>query len=176
MDQSIFPFILIFIAMIVIAFSLIFYVRRKGKNSKGVYTAKAMEFITKKYPTIDTSNIKCVEFWYPLGIMGKADVALVAYNDDDLYIMSVRPRPIPGFYRIVPNEESEWDMVYYPMSSIQQAGFDEKQKNFIFTINGKSIKLKIRKRNGFQEDQQAELHDFFTTISQALQKNKALNV
>ena len=80
------------------------------------------------------------------------------------------------FYRIVPNEESEWDMVYYPMSSIEQAGFDEKQKNFIFTVNGRSIKLKIRKRNGFQEDQQAELHDFFTTISQALQKNKALNV
>ena len=176
MDQSIFPFILIFIAMIVIAFSLIFYVRRKGKNSKGVYTAKAMEFVTKKYPSIDTSNIKCVEFWISGGALGKTDVALVAYNDDDMYIMSVLPRPIPGFYRIVPNEESEWDMVYYPMSSIEQAGFDEKQKNFIFTVNGKSIKLKIRKRNGFQEDQQAELHDFFTTISQALQKNKALNV
>lgn len=176
MDQSIFPFILIFIAMIVIAFSLIFYVRRKGKNSKGVYTAKAMEFITKKYPSINTSNIKCVEFWISGGALGKTDVALVAYNDDDLYIMSVLPRPIPGFYRIVPNEESEWDMFYYPMSSIEQAGFDEKQKNFIFTVNGRSIKLKIRKRNGFQEDQQAELHDFFTTISQALQKNKALNV
>lgn len=176
MDQSIFPFILIFIAMSVIAFSLILYVRRKGKNSKGVYTAKAMEFITKKYPSINTSNIKCVEFWSSMGIMGNADVALVAYNDDDMYMMSVIPRSIPGFYRIVPNEESEWDMFYYPMSSIEQAGFDEKQKNFIFTVNGRSIKLKIRKRNGFQEDQQAELHDFFTTISQALQKNKALNV
>lgn len=176
MDHTFVLFIIMFIAASIIAFSLMFYVRQKGKNSKGVYTAKVLEFIAKKYPTIDISNIKCVEFWFPLGIMGKADVALVAYNDDDMYMMSVIPRPIPGFYRIVPNEESEWDMVYYPMSSIEQAGFDEKQKNFIFTINGKSIKLKIRKRNGFQEDQQAELHDFFTTISQALQKNKALNV
>lgn len=176
MSQSIIPFIFMFVAMAVIAFSLILYVYRRGKSSKGVYTAKALEFIAKKYPTVDTSNIKCVEFWYPLGIMGNADVALVAYNDDDMYMMSVIPRSIPGFYRIVPNEESEWDMFYYPMSSIEQAGFDEKQKNFIFTVNGRSIKLKIRKRNGFQEDQQAELHDFFTTISQALQKNKALNV
>lgn len=176
MSQSIIPFIFMFVAMAVIAFSLILYVYRRGKSSKGVYIAKALEFIAKKYPSIDTSNIKCVEFWSSMGIMGNADVALVAYNDDDMYMMSVIPRSIPGFYRIVPNEESEWDMVYYPMSSIEQAGFDEKQKNFIFTINGKSIKLKIRKRNGFQEDQQAELHDFFTTISQALQKNKALNV
>jgi hypothetical protein len=165
-----------FVAMAVIAFSLILYVYRRGKSSKGVYIAKALEFIAKKYPSIDTSNIKCVEFWSSMGIMGNADVALVAYNDDDMYMMSVIPRSIPGFYRIVPNEESEWDMFYYPMSSIEQAGFDEKQKNFIFTVNGRSIKLKIRKRNGFQEDQQAELHDFFTTISQALQKNKALNV
>lgn len=176
MSQSIIPFIFMFVAMAVIAFSLILYVYRRGKSSKGVYIAKALEFIAKKYPSIDTSNIKCVEFWSSMGIMGNADVALVAYNDDDMYMMSVIPRSIPGFYRIVPNEESEWDMFYYPMSSIEQAGFDEKQKNFIFTINGKSIKLKIRKRNGFQEDQQAELHDFFTTISQALQKNKALNV
>ncbi len=176
MSQSIIPFIFMFVAMAVIAFSLILYVYRRGKSSKGVYTAKALEFIAKKYPTIDTRNIKCVEFWSSMGIMGNADVALVAYNDDDMYMMSVIPRSIPGFYRIVPNEESEWDMFYYPMSSIEQAGFDEKQKNFIFTVNGRSIKLKIRKRNGFQEDQQAELHDFFTTISQALQKNKALNV
>lgn len=176
MSQSIIPFIFMFVAMAVIAFSLILYVYRRGKSSKGVYTAKALEFIAKKYPSIDTSNIKCVEFWSSMGIMGNADVALVAYNDDDMYMMSVIPRSIPGFYRIVPNEESEWDMFYYPMSSIEQAGFDEKQKNFIFTVNGRSIKLKIRKRNGFQEDQQAELHDFFTTISQALQKNKALNV
>jgi hypothetical protein len=176
MSQSIIPFIFMFVAMAVIAFSLILYVYRRGKSSKGVYIAKALEFIAKKYPSIDTSNIKCVEFWSSMGIMGNADVALVAYNDDDMYMMSVIPRSIPGFYRIVPNEESEWDMFYYPMSSIEQAGFDEKQKNFIFTVNGRSIKLKIRKRNGFQEDQQAELHDFFTTISQALQKNKALNV
>ena len=176
MSQSIIPFIFMFVAMAVIAFSLMLYVYRKGKNSKGVYTAKAMEFIAKKYPTIDTSNIKCVEFWYPLGIMGKADVALVAYNDDDLYIMSVLPRPIPGFYRIVPNEESEWDIVYYPMTSIERAGFDEQQKHFIFIINGESIKLKIRKRNTFQEDQQEEINDFFATISQAIQKNTALNV
>ena len=176
MSQSIIPFIFMFVAMAVIAFSLILYVYRRGKSSKGVYTAKALEFIAKKYPSIDTSNIKCVEFWSSMGIMGNADVALVAYNDDDMYMMSVIPRSIPGFYRIVPNEESEWDMFYYPMSSIEQAGFDEKQKNFIFTVNGRSIKLKIRKRNRFQEDQQAELHDFFTTISQALQKNKALNV
>ena len=176
MSQSIIPFIFMFVAMAVIAFSLMLYVYRKGKNSKGVYTAKALEFIAKKYPSIDTSNIKCVEFWSSMGIMGNADVALVAYNDDDMYMMSVIPRSIPGFYRIVPNEESEWDMFYYPMSSIEQAGFDEKQKNFIFTINGKSIKLKIRKMNGFQEDQQAELHDFITTISQAIQKKKALNV
>lgn len=176
MSQSIIPFIFMFVAMAVIAFSLIFYVRRKGKNSKGVYTAKAMEFITKKYPSIDTSNIKCVEFWISGGALGKTDVALVAYNDEDMYLFSVLPQPIPGFYRIISNEESDWDMVYYPMSSIEQAGFDEMQKNFIFTVNGMSIKLKIRKRNGFQEDQQAELHDFFTTISQALQKNKALNV
>ena len=80
----------------------------KARIVRESYIAKALEFIAKKYPTIDTSNIKCVEFWYPLGIMGKADVALVAYNDDDMYIMSVLPRPIPGFYRIVPNEESEW--------------------------------------------------------------------
>ena len=176
MSQSIIPFIFMFVAMAVIAFSLILYVYRRGKSSKGVYIAKALEFIAKKYPSIDTSNIKCVEFWSSMGIMGNADVALVAYNDDDMYMMSVIPRSIPGFYRIVPNEESEWDMFYYPMSSIEQAGFDEKQKNFILTVNGRSIKLKIRKRNGFQEDQQAELHDFFTTISQALQKNKALNV
>ena len=176
MSQSIIPFIFMFVAMAVIAFSLMLYVYRKGKNSKGVYIAKALEFIAKKYPTIDTSNIKCVEFWYPLGIMGKADVALVAYNDDDMYIMSVLPRPIPGFYRIVPNEESEWDMVYYPMTSIERAGFDEQQKHFIFIINGESIKLKIRKRNTFQEDQQEEINDFFATISQALQKNTALNV
>lgn len=176
MSQSIIPFIFMFVAMAVIAFSLILYVYRRGKSSKGVYIAKALEFIAKKYPSIDTSNIKCVEFWSSMGNMGNADVALVAYNDDDMYMMSVIPRSIPGFYRIVPNEESEWDMFYYPMSSIEQAGFDEKQKNFIFTVNGRSIKLKIRKRNGFQEDQQAELHDFFTTISQALQKNKALNV
>ena len=90
--------------------------------------------------------------------------------------MSVLPRPIPGFYRIVPNEESEWDIVYYPMTSIERAGFDEQQKHFIFIINGESIKLKIRKRNTFQEDQQEEINDFFATISQALQKNTALNV
>ena len=139
MDHTFVLFIIMFIAASIIAFSLMFYVRQKGKNSKGVYTAKALEFIAKKYPTIDTSNIKCVEFWSSMGIMGNADVALVAYNDDDMYMMSVIPRSIPGFYRIVPNEESEWDMFYYPMSSIEQAGFDEKQKNFIFTVNGRSI-------------------------------------
>lgn len=176
MDQSIFPFILIFIAMIVIAFSLIFYVRRKGKNSKGVYTAKAMEFITKKYPSINTSNIKCVEFWISGGALGKTDVALVAYNDEDMYLFSVLPQPIPGFYRIISNEESDWDMFYYPMTSIEQAGFDEKQKHFFLVIKGESIKLKIRKRNTFQEDQQEEINDFFATISQAIQKNTALNV
>lgn len=176
MDQSIFPFILIFIAMIVIAFSLIFYVRRKGKNSKGVYTAKAMEFITKKYPSINTSNIKCVEFWISGGALGKTDVALVAYNDEDMYLFSVLPQPIPGFYRIISNEQAEWDMFYYPMTSIEQAGFDEQQKHFILIIKGESIKLKIRKRNTFQEDQQEEINDFFATISQAIQKNTALNV
>ena len=176
MSQSIIPFIFMFVAMAVIAFSLILYVYRKGKNSKGVYTAKAMEFIAKKYPTIDTSNIKCVEFWYPLGIMGKADVALVAYNDEDMYLFSVLPQPIPGFYRIISNEESDWDMVYYPMTSIEQAGFDEQRKHFLFTINGETMKMKIRNNNTFHEDQLTEVNDFFATISQALEKNAALNV
>ena len=176
MDQSIFPFILIFIAMIVIAFSLIFYVRRKGKNSKGVYTAKAMEFITKKYPSINTSNITCVEFWISGGALGKTDVALVAYNDEDMYLFSVLPQPIPGFYRIISNEESDWDMVYYPMTSIEQAGFDEQRKHFLFTINGETMKMKIRNNNTFHEDQLTEVNDFFATISQALEKNTALNV
>jgi hypothetical protein len=176
MDQSIFPFILIFIAMSVIAFSLIFYVRRKGKNSKGVYTAKAMEFITKKYPSINTSNIKCVEFYISKGRLGQIDPALIAYNDEDLYIISALPQPIPGFYRIISNEQAEWDMFYYPMTSIEQAGFDEQQKHFILIIKGESIKLKIRKRNTFQEDQQEEINNFFATISQAIQKNTALNV
>ncbi len=166
MDQSIFPFILIFIAMIVIAFSLIFYVRRKGKNSKGVYTAKAMEL----------SNIKCVEFWISGGALGKTDVALVAYNDEDMYLFSVLPQPIPGFYRIISNEESDWDMVYYPMTSIEQAGFDEQRKHFLFTINGETMKMKIRNNNTFHEDQLTEVNDFFATISQALEKNAALNV
>ena len=89
---------------------------------------------------------------------------------------SVLPQPIPGFYRIISNEESDWDMVYYPMTSIEQAGFDEQQKHFILVIKGESIKLKIRKRNTFQEDQQEEINDFFATISQAIQKNTALNV
>lgn len=176
MDQSIFPFILIFIAMIVIAFSLIFYVRRKGKNSKGVYTAKAMEFITKKYPSINTSNIKCVEFYIPKGSLGQIDPAIIAYNDEDMYIISALAQPIPGFYRIISNEESDWDMVYYPMTSIEQAGFDEQRKHFLFTINGETMKMKIRNNNAFHEDQQAELNDFFATISQALEKNAALNV
>ena len=42
MSQSIIPFIFMFVAMAVIAFSLMLYVYRKGKNSKGVYTAKAL--------------------------------------------------------------------------------------------------------------------------------------
>ena len=58
MDHTFVLVIIMFIAASIIAFSLMFYVRQKGKNSKGVYTAKAMEFIAKKYPTIDTSNIK----------------------------------------------------------------------------------------------------------------------
>lgn len=176
MDQSIFPFILIFIAMSVIAFSLILYVRRKGKNSKGVYTAKAMEFITKKYPSINTSNIKCVEFYIPKGGLGQIDPALIAYNDEDLYIISALPQPIPGFYRIISNEQAEWDMFYYPMTSIEQAGFDEQRKHFLFTINGETMKMKIRNNNTFHEDQLTEVNDFFATISQALQKNTALNV
>lgn len=176
MDQSIFPFILIFIAMSVIAFSLIFYVRRKGKNSKGVYTAKAMEFITKKYPSINTSNIKCVEFYIPKGGLGQIDPALIAYNDEDLYIISALPQPIPGFYRIISNEQAEWDMFYYPMTSIEQAGFDEQRKHFLFTINGETMKMKIRNNNTFHEDQLTEVNDFFATISQALEKNAALNV
>ena len=70
MDQSIFPFILIFIAMIVIAFSLIFYVRRKGKNSKGVYTAKAMEFITNEIPFYQYEQYqvcRILDFWRCIG-------------------------------------------------------------------------------------------------------------
>ena len=94
----------------------------------------------------------------------------------DRYIISALPQPIPGFYRIISNEQAEWDMFYYPMTSIEQAGFDEQQKHFILVIKGESIKLKIRKRNTFQEDQQEEINDFFATISQALQKNTALNV
>ena len=47
MDHTFVLFIIMFIAASIIAFSLMFYVRQKGKNSKGVYTAKAMEFITK---------------------------------------------------------------------------------------------------------------------------------
>ena len=176
MDQSIFPFILIFIAMIVIAFSLIFYVRRKGKNSKGVYTAKAMEFITKKYPSINTSNIKCVEFYIPKGSLGQIDPAIIAYNDEDMYIISALAQPIPGFYRIKSNEQAEWDMFYYPMTSIEQAGFDEQRKHFLFTINGETMKMKIRNNNTFHEDQLTEVNDFFATISQALEKNAALNV
>ena len=50
MDHTFVLVIIMFIAASIIAFSLMFYVRQKGKNSKGVYTAKAMEFITKKYP------------------------------------------------------------------------------------------------------------------------------
>jgi hypothetical protein len=38
------------------------------------------------------------------------------------------------------------------------------------------MKMKIRNNNAFHEDQQAELNDFFATISQALEKNTALNV
>ena len=176
MEPSILTFIIIFVAMGVVAFSIIFFVRMKGKKSKGVYTAKALEFITKKYPSIDTSNIKCVEFWISGGALGKTDVALVAYNDEDMYLFSVLPQPIPGFYRIISNEESDWDMVYYPMTSIEQAGFDEQRKHFLFTINGETMKMKIRNNNAFHEDQQAELNDFFATISQALEKNAALNV
>lgn len=71
MDHTFVLVIIMFIAASIIAFSLMFYVRQKGKNSKGVYTAKAMEFITKKYPSINTSNIKCVEFYIPKG-SGKA--------------------------------------------------------------------------------------------------------
>ena len=67
-------------------------------------------------------------------------------------------------------------MVYYPMTSIEQAGFDEQRKHFLFTINGETMKMKIRNNNAFHEDQQAELNDFFATISQALEKNAALNV
>ena len=104
MEPSILTFIIIFVAMGVVAFSIIFFVRMKGKKSKGVYTAKALEFITKKYPSIDTSNIKCVEFWISGGTLGKTDVALVAYNDEDMYLFSVLPQPIPGFYRIISNE------------------------------------------------------------------------
>lgn len=176
MDHTFVLFIIMFIAASIIAFSLMFYVRQKAKNSKGVYTAKAMEFITKKYPSINTSNIKCVEFYIPKGGLGQIDPALIAYNDEDLYIISALPQPIPGFYRIISNEQAEWDMFYYPMTSIERAGFDEQQKHFILIIKGESIKLKIRKRNTFQEDQQEEINDFFATISQALQKNTALNV
>ena len=176
MDHTFVLVIIMFIAATIIAFSLMFYVRQKGKNSKGVYTAKAMEFITKKYPSINTSNIKCVEFYIPKGGLGQIDPALIAYNDEDLYIISALPQPIPGFYRIISNEQAEWDMFYYPMTSIEQAGFDEQQKHFIIVIKGESIKLKIRKRNTFQEDQQEEINDFFATISQAIQKNTALNV
>ena len=176
MDHTFVLVIIMFIAATIIAFSLMFYVRQKGKNSKGVYTAKAMEFITKKYPSINTSNIKCVEFYIPKGGLGQIDPALIAYNDEDLYIISALPQPIPGFYRIISNEQAEWDMFYYPMTSIEQAGFDEQQKHFILIIKGESIKLKIRKRNTFQEDQQEEINDFFATISQAIQKNTALNV
>lgn len=176
MDHTFVLIIIMFIAATIIAFSLMFYVRQKGKNSKGVYTAKAMEFITKKYPSINTSNIKCVEFYIPKGGLGQIDPALIAYNDEDLYIISALPQPIPGFYRIISNEQAEWDMFYYPMTSIERAGFDEQQKHFILIIKGESIKLKIRKRNTFQEDQQEEINDFFATISQALQKNTALNV
>lgn len=176
MDHTFVLVIIMFIAATIIAFSLMFYVRQKGKNSKGVYTAKAMEFITKKYPSINTSNIKCVEFYIPKGGLGQIDPALIAYNDEDLYIISALPQPIPGFYRIISNEQAEWDMFYYPMTSIERAGFDEQQKHFILIIKGESIKLKIRKRNTFQEDQQEEINDFFATISQAIQKNTALNV
>ena len=71
------------------------------------------------------SNIKCVEFYIPKGGLGQIDPALIAYNDEDLYIISALPQPIPGFYRIISNEQAEWDMFYYPMTSIEQAGFDE---------------------------------------------------
>ena len=47
MSQSIIPFIFMFVAMAVIAFSLMLYVYRKGKNSKGVYTAKALELLQR---------------------------------------------------------------------------------------------------------------------------------
>ena len=93
-----------------------------------------------------------------------------------MYIISALAQPIPGFYRIKSNEQAEWDMFYYPMTSIEQAGFDEKQKHFFLVIKGESIKLKIRKRNTFQEDQQGELNDFFATISCVLKKNETLNV
>ena len=176
MDHTFVLVIIMFIAASIIAFSLMFYVRQKGKNSKGVYTAKAMEFITKKYPSINTSNIKCVEFYIPKGSLGQIDPAIIAYNDEDMYIISALAQPIPGFYRIKSNEQAEWDMFYYPMTSIEQAGFDVKQKHFFLVIKGESIKLKIRKRNTFQEDQQEELNDFFATISRVLKKNETLNV
>ena len=92
MDHTFVLFIIMFIAASIIAFSLMFYVRQKGKNSKGVYTAKAMEFITKKYPSINTSNIKCVEFYIPKGSLGQIDPAIIAYNDEDLYIIWVSPK------------------------------------------------------------------------------------
>ena len=143
MDHTFVLFIIMFIAASIIAFSLMFYVRQKVRIVRSLHS-KAMSYY-KKYPSINTSNIKCVEFYIPKGSLGQIDPAIIAYNDEDLYIISALPQPIPGFYRIKSNEQSEWDMFYYPMTSIEQAGFDEKKKHFFLVIKGESIKLKIRK-------------------------------
>lgn len=175
MSQDFVCYLLLMVGMSVIALGIVFFIRYKGKNSKGKYTEAAMKFLAKQYPTIDLNHIHCVESHLP-GSLGRATPMLLAYNADDMYMIPVLPFPFPGLQKIRVCEETDHEMAYFPMTSIEQAGFDEQAQKFIFAVKGQSITLKLKRKNGFMEDQQEEVNHFLTTIAQVLEKNKALNV